>query len=271
MIIPGLRVKDITDAYETGKIALVFCLESATPIENELDRIDILYGLGVRSMGICYSESNMLGGGIREPENSLTDFGYDAVKRMNKLGMLIDRGHANNKTVLETIEASEKPVYISHSLPETMTGASHNTSDEVLHALSENNGVFALYGGGYGAITEKHPIGSIEGYMECLEYCIELMGIDHVGCGPDTMYGDQQELYKYWFPRGLGHYQRPGKPARTRKALSPGLEDPGYVLGLENPNEFINIPRLMIKKGYSDDEISKIIGENALKLLKKVW
>ena len=66
MVTPGLRVKDIKDAYENGRIALVLCLESATPIENELDRIDVLYGLGVRSMGICYSESNMLGGGRRD-------------------------------------------------------------------------------------------------------------------------------------------------------------------------------------------------------------
>jgi membrane dipeptidase len=213
----------------------------------------------------------MLGGGIREPENGLTDFGYDAVKRMNKLGMLIDRGHANNKTVLQTIESSDDPIYVSHSLPTELTGAPHNTSDEVLHALSESDGVFALYGGGYGAITEKNPLGSIEGYGECLEYCIDLMGLDHVGCGPDTMYGDQQELYKYWFPHPMGHYERPGKEKREKKKLPKDLEDPEYVMGLENPNEFVNIVRWMIKNGYSDEEIKKVVGENALRLLKKVW
>jgi membrane dipeptidase len=81
-------VRDIAEAHRGGGVAMVLALESATPIENELDRIDVLYGLGVRSMGICYSESNMLGGGMGETflDSGLTDFGYDAVKRMNKLG-----------------------------------------------------------------------------------------------------------------------------------------------------------------------------------------
>ena len=71
MVTPGYGVKDIKDAVtRTVRIALVLCLESATPIENELDRIDVLYGLGVRSMGICYSESNMLGGGSARQSNS---------------------------------------------------------------------------------------------------------------------------------------------------------------------------------------------------------
>jgi membrane dipeptidase len=271
LIKPCYRVQDVRDAFKNGQIAFVFCLESATPIENELDRIDILYGLGIRSMGICYSASNMLGGGIKDPENGLTDFGYDAIKRMNKLGMLIDRGHANNRTVHEAIEASDKPIYVSHSLPTTVTKQPHNTSDEVLQALAENDGVFALYGGGYGAVTEKHPVGSIEGYGECLEYCIDLMGVDHVGCGPDTMYGDQQGLYVYWFPRPLAHYTRPGTPTLSRLPISEGMVDPGYVMGLENPNEFVNIARWMIRNGYSDDEIVKVIGANAMRLMEHAW
>jgi microsomal dipeptidase-like Zn-dependent dipeptidase len=91
-------------------------------------------------------------------------------------------------------------------------------------------------------------------------------------------------LYQYWFPHPLGHYKRPGKkevPAVRPSSSDPkpsvlvklpeGVTDPGYVKGLENPNEFVNIARWMIKNGYSDTEISKIIGLNAFKLLEKVW
>jgi len=272
MVIPCLRVEDIKDAHKNGKIALVLCLESATPIENELDRIDVLYGLGVRSLGICYSESNMLGGGMGETNKTtgLTDFGYDAVKRMNKLGMLIDLGHVNDKTALDTIEVSDKPVYNSHSGPAAIAQG-HTTSDEVLQALAEKEGLIGVGGAGRGLSTEKHPVGSIESYMECVEYCINLMGIDHVGCGPDTLYGDHQGLYKYWFARRLGHYPRPERGAAPRRMLPSGVEDPGYVKGLENPNEFVNIVRWMIKHGYSDGEIEKVVGLNALKMLEKVW
>lgn len=273
MVVPCHRVEDIKEAHENGRIALVLCLESATPVENELDRIDVLYGLGVRSMGICYSESNMLGGGMGETDltTTLTDFGYDAVKRMNRLGMLIDVGHTNDQTALDTIEASDKPIYNSHSGPEAIAQG-HITGDEVLKALAEKGGMIGVGGAGMGLSTEKNPVGNIESYMECVEYCIKLMGIDHVGCGPDTLYGEHQGLYKYWFAHPLGHHTRPGKTPRIRRRpIPPGMDDPGYVKGLENPNEFVNIPRWMIKHGYSDAEIAKVIGLNALKMLERVW
>ena len=273
MVVPCLRVKDIRDAHENGKIALVLCLESSTPIENELDRIDVLYGLGVRSMGICYSESNMLGGGMGETDTTagLTDFGYDAVKRMNKLGMLVDVGHTNDKTALDTFEASDKPVYNSHSGPAAIAQG-HTTGDEVLHALAEKDGMIGVGGAGTGLRTKKNPVGTIESYMECVEYCVDIMGIDHVGCGPDTLYGHHQGLYKYWDEHMLlGHHTRPGRKQEIPWPIPPGVEDPGYVKGLENANEFINIARWMIKHGYSDDEIAKIIGLNAVRMLEKVW
>jgi membrane dipeptidase len=265
-------VRDIRDAAENGRVALVLCLESATPIENELDRIDVLHGIGVRSMGICYSESNMLGGGMGEThlDSGLTDFGYDAVKRMNKVGMLVDVGHTNDRTAIETIEASDKPVYNSHSGPAAIAQG-HTTSDEVLQAFAENDGLIGVGGAGQGLRTEKNPVGSIESYMECIEYCIDLMGIDHVGCGPDTLYGHHQGLYEYWFARRLGKHDKPGRKLEEPWPIPEGVVDPGYVKGLENPNEFVNIARWMIRHGYSDGDIAKIIGLNALGMLEKVW
>jgi microsomal dipeptidase-like Zn-dependent dipeptidase len=78
-------------------------------------------------------------------------------------------------------------------------------------------------------------------------------------------------MYKYWFARRLGHYRRPGREQRTPPSVPPGVEDPGYVRGMENPNEFINVARWMIKNGYSDAETAKVVGGNALRLLEKVW
>jgi len=271
-IIHGKTIDDIKESAENGKVALVICLESATPIENEVDRIEVLYGLGVRSMGICYSESNLLGGGMGETNKDagLTNFGYDAVKRMNKVGMLIDVGHTNDKTAIDTIEASDKPIYDSHSGPEAIAQG-HVKEDEVLHVLAENGGLMGVGGAGTGLKTEKNPVGSIDSFMECVEYCIDLMGIDHVGCGPDTLYGDHPGLYKYWFSRRLGHYTQSQTQRAIPYIIPAEMENPGYVKGLENPNEFINIARWMIKNGYSDNEIMKIIGGNILRLLEKVW
>jgi len=268
-------VNDIKEAHKKGKLAWVAVLESATCIENEVNRLDILYGFGVRSIGVCYSQTNMLGSGMGErKDGGLTDFGYDAVKRMNKLGILIDVAHAGNLTCIETIEASDIPIYNSHSGPSTIARG-HVHSDEVLQVLAEKEGVIGVGGAGMGLRTEKNPVGNIESYMECVEYCIDLMGIDYVGCGPDSLYGDHQNHYGVFREHaktgGFGHYVRPGRPARQRTTLPPGVVDPGYVKGLENPNEFVNIARWMIKHGYSDPEIAKVMGQNAIKLLEKVW
>jgi membrane dipeptidase len=78
-------------------------------------------------------------------------------------------------------------------------------------------------------------------------------------------------MYTYWFARQLGHYEKPGAHKRDPLPIPPGMEDPGYVKGMENPSEFINVARWMIKHGYSDEEIAKVLGGNAISLLEKVW
>jgi len=96
-------VAEITAAHASGHLAIVLGMEAATPIENEVDRLDILYGLGVRQIGIAYSESNTLGTGLKEPaDGGLTVFGRRAVERMNKLGLAIDVSHSSDLTCLDT-------------------------------------------------------------------------------------------------------------------------------------------------------------------------
>src|SRR5690554_5349314 len=95
LVVLATTTEDIINATKNGQIAFVVSLEGSAMIENELDRIDILYGLGVRSLGIAYSEGNTLGAGLREPnDGGLTMFGRQAVKRMNKLGIAIDISHS---------------------------------------------------------------------------------------------------------------------------------------------------------------------------------
>jgi len=280
-VIHAKRVEDIEEAHETGRLAWVAVLESASCIENEVDRIDILYGLGVRSMGICYSESNMLGSGLKERrDGGLTDFGYDAVVRMNKLGMLIDVSHTGDQTALDTIELSKEPIIISHAGARALTPTTRMFPDEVIQALGERGGVMAIEAAPNLTATEEHPLHSIDSYMEHVEYCIDLIGVDHVGCGPDTMYGDHVGLYLANLERsrteGLGHYTRPGDGKESRflgiDMDVDALKRLRYVRGMENPTDCLqNVARWMVKHGYSDGEIAKVIGGNGLRLLREVW
>ena len=271
-------VDDIMLAHKAGKLAWVAVLESLSCIENEVDRIDILFGLGVRSAGVTYSESNMLGSGLRERnDGGLTDLGYDAIVRMNKVGMLIDVSHSSDKTAMDTIESSKKPIIISHCGSRTLTPSKRMKPDGVLKALAEREGLLGVEMAGAVVKTKKNPVSNLEAYMEQVEYCIKLLSIDHVGCGPDTLYGDHIGLYRSMAAKnktgGFGRYSRDAKPGDKVLGMDMDVSTlPDYVKGMETPTECLeNVVRWMIKHGYSDSEIKKVVGENALQLLRKVW
>ena len=191
---------------------------------------------------------------------------------MNKVGILIDVSHLSDQTALDTIESSSKPIIVSHAGVRALNPIARMFPDDVIKLLAENKGVIGIEAApGYTA-TKDDPIPSIDTYMKHLEYCIELVGIDYVGCGPDTFYGDHVGLYRLEDEElksgGLGHYSRPGQ--KGDGCIVSALPD--YVKGMENPTECLqNITRWMVKHGYSNPEIAKVIGGNALRLLKQVW
>ena len=263
MLFAAQRADDIRLAKETGRIAWFATLEAATPIENELDRLDVLYGLGVRSIGVAYSESNTLGSGLREPmDRGLTLFGREAVRRMNQLGILVDVSHTGDRTALDAIECSTTPVIISHAGARALWPSRRMKPDDVLKACAEHGGVIGIEAAPHTTLTERHPEHSIESVMEHFEYCVNLVGIDHVTFGPDTMFGDHVGSHKVFSsPLSLGAFGVNG-PAPTEVA---------YVAGLENPAEnFLNITRWLVRHGYSDEDIAKVLGLNTMRVLDRV-
>ena len=258
------RVEDIVRAHNEGKVAFIPSFESCTLIENELNRVEILYGLGVRMLGITWSESNSLGSGLKERnDGGLTYFGHEVVERLNKTGIAIDIAHVGDQTSLDVIEASKKPVFISHAGSRAVWNSNRMKPDEVLLACARKGGVIGIEAAPTTTLSEKYPVQGIDSFFEHLEYCIDLMGIDHVAFGPDTMYGDHSGIHAVAsekFSRGLGK-----EGAKERPKVP-------YVKGLENPTEAANnVVRNLIKSGYSDQEIEKIIGGNVMRVLREVW
>jgi membrane dipeptidase len=255
-------VRDILRAHETGRLALVPTLEAATAIENEVDRVDALYGFGVRSMGIVYSEANALGAGLREAKDGgLTDLGRAVVRRMNKLGMVIDAAHCGDQTTLDIVEASEHPIFISHAGARSLWNTRRMKPDNVLEAMAKKGGVLGIEAAPHTTLTEKHPRHSLESYMEHFEYAVKLLGIDHVGFGPDTLFGDHVGL----------HHAYAKQLSISKATAGVKFTEVEYVDGLENPSEFPNIVRWLVKHDYSDEDIAKVVGGNALRVLKQVW
>jgi membrane dipeptidase len=253
---------DIERVHRSGQVGLVFGLEAATPIENEIDRLDVLFGLGLRQIGIAYSDSNALGSGLNEPsDGGLTTFGRRAVTRMNRLGLAIDVSHSSDRTGLDVCGASEHPVFMTHAGARAVWDTGRMKPDDVLRAVAETGGVIGMSAAPHTTLSRSHPLHDIHSVMDHFRYCADLVGIEHVAFGPDTLYGDHVGLHTV-FGHLLGKTTGDGPPH----------EKVPYVDGLENPTEnFGNICGELVRDGLSDSEIAAALGGNILRVLKEVW
>jgi membrane dipeptidase len=257
-------VADIDEAYRSGRVGLVFGLEAATPIENEIDRLDVLYGLGLRQIGIAYSDANALGSGLNElTDAGLTHLGRRAVRRMNQLGLAIDLSHSGDQTALDTCEASAAPVFITHAGARGVWDTPRMKPDDVLRAVAQTGGVIGMSAAPHTTLSGDHPRHTIESVMDHFSYCADLVGLEHVAFGPDTLYGDHVGLH-----RVFGHLLGLGRATGG----VPSFERVEYVDGLENPTEnFANICGWLVGHGYRDEEIRAVLGGNIYRALQSIW
>ncbi|WP_209020468.1 membrane dipeptidase [Nocardioides sp. 1609] len=264
-VVVARHVSDILDAKRDDNLAFVLGTESAGMIDNDLDRLDVLYGFGIRQMGLVYSASNSLGTGQREQRDAgLTELGRGAVRRMNALGILIDVSHASDQTSLDAIEESSVPVAITHAGARSVWPIRRMKPDNVLSALAERGGVLGIEAAPHTTLSHDHRAQSIESVMDHFTYAVELMGIDHVAFGPDTLYGDHAS-FQVAIKDVIG----------SSTIFDPGgldVDPVDHVDGLENPTEnFAHIAEWLVTHGYSDAEITAVLGGNILRLLGEVW
>jgi membrane dipeptidase len=256
-------VADIEATHAAGGVGLVFGLEAATPIGNDLDKLDVLFGLGIRQVGIAYSDSNALGSGLNEVvDGGLTALGRRAVRRMNQLGLAVDVSHSSDRTGIDACAASDAPVFITHAGARAVWDIPRLKGDDVLRAVADTGGVIGMSAAPHTTVSHAHPRHSIASVMDHFRYCLDLVGIDAVGFGPDTLYGDHVGLHTT-FAGLLSTEPRPGAPVPERVP---------YVDGLENPTEsFHNIAAWLVRDGFTDEEITKVLGGNVLRALRSIW
>ena len=278
--------EDIIKAKKEGKISVLFATQNAACLDGDFAYLSVMERLGYRVMGLTYSESNMLGDGCGERTREvrgLSYFGVDVVHEMNRLGILVDLAHCGDATTMDAIKESKLPCLFTHANVRSISDTSRNKTDEQIQAMAETGGVMGITALPR-MVNNDLRAATIDGVLDHIDYVVDLVGIDHVGFAGD--YTDSIEKVKLgeMLP---GH--GPANSASTVKA-SPTtgagwaywrIKQPSmlgtieerdtvpYAEDFEDLSKLPNLTRGLVARGYDDESIAKILGENWLRVLKK--
>jgi membrane dipeptidase len=250
---------DIRRAKEEGLAGVILGPQNTTFMEEDLGLVHAFHEMGVRICQLTYQYLNYVGAGCGERKDvGLSKFGLELLDEMNRVGILIDLSHCGPATTDEAIEKSRAPIIFSHSHPRGLVDHVRNKTDEQIHAMAEKGGVIG--------ITEYSPIANLEpgvrpdvdDFMKHVDYVVDLVGVDHVGIGSDIDETSNPERWNQFasrYPELSGGYDFEGKR----------MKDFNWIT--KTPN----ITRGLVGRGYSDQEIKKILGLNFLRVFEEAW
>lgn len=267
------EISDINKAKEQRKMGVILAFQDAVPIEDNVDYLNVFYDMGVRVIQLTYNAQNYIGSGCCELSyGKLTYFGHKVVKRMNELGIAIDLSHCSDPTTLDAIKLSNKPVYITHSSVRTLCNAyGRNKTDDIMKALAEKGGVIGICFSPQFIKRNPETLETlpsiVEDVLDHIDYVVNLLGIDHVAFGSDLV---ETFIERNTLPASSSiRWWRPLRP----DVFGSGPVDhyDPRVVGLESHLKFVNLARGLVARGYKEDEIKKVLGENVVRVLGEIW
>ena len=276
-------VADIYQAKKDGKIALVLGIQGTDYFEESLRKagrysalsktLQAYHGLGLRILMLTYNTNNIFGGGNLNPRSPLTRAGRVLVEEIHKLNIILDvGGHVGEQTSLDAIAMSDGiPVICSHT---NMAGLMPNVraiSDRLCEAIAKTGGVIGIT-----AISDFHtrsrenyqkhgahsPQATMDQHLDQYDYVKNLVGIDHVALGSDFLCG-----YETMFETLLTNMD--DLVAFPPEMLSEG--EPKFVKGYKDISELANVVKGLKHRGWSQQELNKLLGENWLRVYRQVW
>lgn len=264
-IIVGRSFDDIARAHSEGKTAVFLGFQDAYPVGDQIHLIDVFADLGIRFMQLTYQARNYVGDGSGEPGNAgLSQYGFDFVRELNRAGIVIDLSHVGVRTTLDAIEHSRVPVAITHSGARALCDTVRNKTDDEIKALAAKGGVIGIAAKSGFLKPDGLATGStVDDYIDHIDYVAELVGIDHVGIGTDV--GDER---KYTKERMTAFHKRHPEIAIIDANLRTDLM---HTEGLETPGSLGNITSGLVRRGYADADIKKILGENFMRVFREAW
>lgn len=254
--------QDITRIAESGRCAILLGFQNVSFLQGRLGYVELFARMGTRVGQLTYNIQSDIGGSCYEPHDSgLSRYGKYVVREMNRCGMIIDLSHVGNTTTLDAIRHSLEPVAITHSNPAELAPHPRNKPTEVLDALKDNGGVIGL--SVYRNIAGEYT--TAEKWAELVAWTVDRIGIDHVGIGTDF---DQTGGIAYL------DWMRQGRWAREIQYGAGSKANPGPQPRLgwfDDPSQFSNAESTLRKRGFSDEEVEKIMGRNWLNFYHRTF
>ena len=263
LIRPVVNPEDIHKAKAEGRIGIIFGAQNCSPIEDEIRLVELMRQLGLMIMQLTYNNQSLLACGCYEDEDSgLTRFGKQVVREMNRVGMVIDMSHSAERSTLEAIDHSEQPVIISHANPSHFHDALRNKSNRVIDAIAANEGLlgFSLYP----FHLKNGPQCTLDDFCDMVVWTAERMGVDRVGFGSDLCQNQPQSVLE-WMRNG-----RWSKTMDYGEGSSGNAGWPEALTWFKDNRDFPGIIAALKKRGFSDEEMAKIVGGNWVDLLTRV-
>jgi len=255
LIFLGRSFKDIEKANSEKKTAIFFGFQNCSPIEDDITLIEKVYEHGCRFMQLTYNNQSLLATGCYEKNDSgVTNFGREAIKEMNRVGIVIDMSHSAEKSTFDAIEISEKPIAITHANPSFWFKAIRNKSNDLLKALASSGGMLGL--SLYPHHLKNGSNCTLENFCEMIARTAEIMETKNIGIGSDLCINH---------PDSVVEWMRNGRWAKNKNYGEGSKNKPGFP---KQPDWFLdargfnNIEAGLKKVGFNEDERNGILGNN---------
>ena len=263
LIFLGKDIRDIEKAKLENKTAIFFGFQNCSPIEDDINLVEKVHELGCRFMQLTYNNQSLLATGCYENVDSgVTNFGKEVIKEMNRVGIVIDMSHSAEKSTLEAIELSQKPIAITHANPSFWYKAKRNKSDTLLKNLSESGGMLGL--SLYAHHLKDSSNCKLESFCEMVAKTADLIGVKNIGIGSDLCLNQ---------PDSIVEWMRNGTWTRAKNYGEGSKDKPGFP---KQPDWFIdargfNSLETGLKKiGFNLEEVNDILGNNWFNFYKGI-
>ncbi|TDJ24183.1 MAG: membrane dipeptidase [Gammaproteobacteria bacterium] len=257
LIFQGKTGDDVRLARKSDRTAIFYGFQNPSPMEDDIRLVEILHTLGARFMQLTYNNQSLLGSGCYETNDTgITRMGKEVIEEMNRVGLVVDMSHSAERSTLEAMEISSRPIVITHANPGSWEPALRNKSQAVLEGLAQTGGMlgFSLYPH---HLKDKGDC-SLESFCEMIARTAEIMGVDHIGLGSDLCQ-DQPDSVVEWMRAGRWTKKIDYGEGSANSAGFPPM--PGWF---KDNRDFNNIQQGLLDVGFNAEDTAKVMGNNWL-------